>query len=101
MKTIAEGYLDIPPETVANIQHENQGDAGACNRKIIRYWVYRNPSLDQAKVILSALFSYLTTGFLLVARRATNVVDGRFFAHFLWKVEGIVRIHVNSPVTHV
>ena len=38
---------------------------------------------------------------LLVARRATYVVDGRFFAHFFWKVEGTVRIHVNSRVAHV
>ena len=37
----------------------------------------------------------------LVTRRATYVVDGRFFAHFFWKVEGTVRIHVNSPVAHV
>ena len=36
-----------------------------------------------------------------MARRATNVVDGRFFAHFFWKVEGTVRIHVNSRVAHV
>ena len=34
----------------------------------------------------------------LVARRATYVVDGRFFGHFFWKVEGTVRIHVNSRV---
>ena len=37
----------------------------------------------------------------LVARRATYVVDGRFFPHFIWKVEGTVRIHVNSRVAHV
>ena len=37
----------------------------------------------------------------LVARRATYVVDGRFFGHFFWKVEGTVRIHVNSRVAHV
>ena len=29
------------------------------------------------------------------------MVDGRFFAHFFWKVEGTVRIHVNSHVAHV
>ena len=29
------------------------------------------------------------------------MVDGRFFAHFFWKVEGTVRIHVNSRVAHV
>ena len=36
-----------------------------------------------------------------MARRATYAVDGRFFAHFFWKVEGTVRIHVNSRVAHV
>ena len=36
-----------------------------------------------------------------MARRATYVVDGRFFAHFFWKVEGTVRIHVNSRVAHM
>ena len=29
------------------------------------------------------------------------MVDGRFFAHYFWKVEGTVRIHVNSRVAHV
>ena len=38
---------------------------------------------------------------LLVARRATYVVDGRFFGHFFWKVEETVRIHVNSRVAHM
>ena len=38
---------------------------------------------------------------LLVARRATYVVDGRFFAHFFWKVEGTVRTHVISQVAHM
>ena len=36
-----------------------------------------------------------------MARRATYVVDGRFFAHYFWKVEGTVRIHVNSRVAPV
>ena len=40
-------------------------------------------------------------GMLLVARRATYVVDGRFFGHFFWKVEGTVHTHVNSRVAHV
>ena len=38
---------------------------------------------------------------LLVARRATYVVDGRFFYHFFVKVEGTVCTHVNSCVAHV
>ena len=36
-----------------------------------------------------------------MARRATYVVDGRFFGHFFWKLEGTVRTHVNSHVAHV
>ena len=44
---------------------------------------------------------FINSMFLLVARRATYVVDGRFFAHYFWKVEGTVRIHVNSRVAHV
>ena len=36
-----------------------------------------------------------------MARRATYVVDGRFFGHFFWKVEGTVRTHVNSRVAHM
>ena len=39
--------------------------------------------------------------FLLVARRATYVVDRRFFGHYFWNVEGTVRIHVNSHVAHM
>ena len=27
------------------------------------------------------------------------MIDGRFFAHFFWKVEGTVRIHVWLPYT--
>ena len=29
------------------------------------------------------------------------MVDGRFFGHYFWKVEGTVRTHVNSRVAHV
>ena len=36
-----------------------------------------------------------------MACRATYVVDGRFFGHFFWKVEGTVCIHINSCVAHV
>ena len=46
-------------------------------------------------------FFQSTTFVLLVARRATYVVDGRFFGHFFWKVAGTVCIHVNSRVAHV
>ena len=29
------------------------------------------------------------------------MVDGQFFAHFFWKLEGTVHTHVNSRVAHV
>ena len=47
------------------------------------------------------LLGLIYTPRFLVARRATYVVDGRFFAHYFWKVEGTVRIHVNSRVAHM
>ena len=55
MKTIAEGYLDIAPETVKNIQYENGWDAQAFNRDIIRNWANKNSGSEQVKV----LFFYL------------------------------------------
>ena len=65
MKTIAEGYLDIFPETVEHIEHENRGDAGAFNRNIIRHWMYRNPGPDQAKVISNIPFSCLPSAYVV------------------------------------
>ena len=59
MKTIAEGYLDISPQSVANIEYENQGDAGAFNRNIIRHWMYRKPGPDQAKVITASNYQQI------------------------------------------
>ena len=50
MKTIAEGYLDIPPETVKNIQYENGWDAQAFNRDVIRHWANENSGPEQVKV---------------------------------------------------
>ena len=38
---------------------------------------------------------------LLVARRATYVVDGRFFGHFFWKVEGSSAHTRESRAAHV
>ena len=38
---------------------------------------------------------------LLVARRATYAVDGRFFGHFFWKVEGSSVHTCESHAAHV
>ena len=51
MKTIAEGYLDITPETVKNRLYETLGDAEAFNRDIIRYWAIKNSGSEQVKVL--------------------------------------------------
>ena len=51
MKTIAEGYLDITPETVKNRLYETPGNAEAFNREIIRYWANKNSGHEQVKVI--------------------------------------------------
>ena len=49
MESIAEGYMDISPETVKNIWRENQGKAEAFNRAIIRHWANKNLA-DQVNV---------------------------------------------------
>ena len=49
----------------------------------------------------SGIWGFTFKNCSLVARRATYVVDGRFFGHFFWKVEGTVRTHVNCRVAHV
>ena len=51
MKTIAEGYLGIPSETVKNIQYDSGWDgAEAFNREIIRHWANKNSGPEQVKV---------------------------------------------------
>ena len=59
MKTIAEGYLDISPESIANIEYENQGDTGAINRKIIRHWANKNSGSEQIKVIITSNYQQI------------------------------------------
>ena len=67
MKTIAEGYLDIAPETVKNIEDEKRGDTEAFNREIIRYWKNKNPGTDQVKVITARKRSCWKVMFLQVS----------------------------------
>ena len=43
MESIAEGYMNIRPETVKNIWQENQGKAEAFNRAVIICWANQNP----------------------------------------------------------
>ena len=57
MESIAEGYMNIEPETVKNIWRENQGKAGAFNRAVIRYWANKNP-VDQVQVRITNEKSY-------------------------------------------
>ena len=42
MTSIAEGYMDISPETVKNIRRD-AGDSQAFNRDILRIWANSNP----------------------------------------------------------
>ena len=50
MEAIAEGYMNIDIETIKNLRDENQRNAQAFNREIIRYWAYQNPQ-PQVQVI--------------------------------------------------
>ena len=48
MESIAEGYLDISPETIKNIRCDSS-NSEAFNRHVIRHWTYKNPE-DQVQV---------------------------------------------------
>ena len=50
MKAIAEGYMDIPPATVKNIQYESGWNAQAFSRHIIRHWANKNSGPQEVKV---------------------------------------------------
>ena len=42
MESMAEGYLDLNPETVKNIRRD-ASNSEAFNRDVIRYWANKNP----------------------------------------------------------
>ena len=51
MESIAEGYMDISPETVKNLRRD-ASNSEAFNRDVIRDWVNKNsgPSQSQVKI---------------------------------------------------
>ena len=49
MAAIAEGYMNICDVTIKNKKSENQNDAEAFNREIIKIWRNKNPD-NQIKV---------------------------------------------------
>ena len=54
---------------------------------------------DGDAIVADLLYQWIKR--YLVARRATYVVDGRFFGHFFWKVEGSSAHTRESRATHV
>ena len=52
METIAQGYLDVDPENITSIKHENFYKAAQSNRDMLRRWANKteNSGPDQAKV---------------------------------------------------
>ena len=69
--------------------------------------IFNSLALNDTTIFLTADSSHVTFWNMNISNarwwlvRATYVVDGRFFCHYFWKVEGTVRIHVNSHVAHV
>ena len=51
METIAQGYLDMDPENIASIKHENFYQAAQSNRAMVRRWANKteNSGPDQTK----------------------------------------------------
>ena len=50
METIAQGYLDIDPENITAIKHENFYKIDKSNRDVLKRWAYRNPGPNQVGV---------------------------------------------------
>ena len=63
MAAIAEGYLDISDETIKNKKYENKDDAGAFNRKILKYWINKNSGPNQ--IMVWKLNSYFATNLIV------------------------------------
>ena len=55
MAAIAEGYMDIPSETIKNLKYETKDSAETFNREIIRCWAYRNPE-NQVEVVIYCFY---------------------------------------------
>ena len=49
MESIAEGYMDVSPETVKNIRRDASNSA-VFNKQVIRDWVNRNAGPSQVRV---------------------------------------------------
>ena len=56
MAAIAEGYMDISDETIKNKKYENKDSAEAFNREILKNWLNRNSSPNQAQVCKPIFF---------------------------------------------
>ena len=52
METIAQGYLDVDPENITSIKHENLNKAAQSIRDMVRRWANKteNSGPDQTKV---------------------------------------------------
>ena len=59
MSKIGLTYFGLSHAAVVNIKADNQGDAEAQSREIIRRWAYRNPD-NQVQVRYSEFFTFFT-----------------------------------------
>ena len=51
MESIAEGYLDISPETIKNLKAVNRHNSEAFNREILRTWISKNSENPRQVII--------------------------------------------------
>ena len=50
MESIAQGYLDIDPDVIASIKHENLNKVNQSNVELLRRWAKKNDGPQQRKV---------------------------------------------------
>lgn len=56
MESIAEGYLGIEPETIANLKRSHREDVEGFNREIIRKWTFKTANAGPGQVQVSYFY---------------------------------------------
>ena len=69
MKRIAEGYLDISPETLVNLEDTHRSDIHGFSREVIRTWSYKNSGNDQIEVGVKLLSKFSKSVLILLLQK--------------------------------
>ena len=86
VKTIAEGYLGITPETISNLEYENRNNAQAFNRAIIRQWAYKPENSGPDQVQVSRIFIAVCTYRYVITVGLCGNYDAVYYSRFAARI---------------